>query len=1267
MTFKALQKIGLALVGTLAFSATPAAAAPSSWWQLSSGARPARIQPGTARNEIQKLTILATSGVYILEEPIATSKGEAIENVTYVELPFNADAAEIQAGLEKLYGAGSVEVGAGPSSAEFLITFKGALADQGIYLTGNDKVHIGQVQLGHGDGEIVILAENLGDATIDAKADPVTITDVLPPGLRELAISASSLDGSLDRASFPCAQPPAAPTCTFPAPYAPAGPFALLAPYDQLEVRVAVVAEPGARTGEENRVTVSGGATPSASLSRPVTISSTVTPFGFEDFRMSLEEERGAPVTQAGSHPFQFTTTVAINEGRATGGLFQSPAVPQAGRLLAQKANAEVAALAKDVYTKLPVGLIGNPTAFPACSLAQFLTYRGVGENLCPSGSTVGVASVTVYDPSTFGQVVFVYPLQTLEPAFGEPARLGFNLVAANQPVILDTSLRSGAGEGALPGQSEDYGIDVNATNISQIAGLSSARVTVWGVPGDSRHDKSRNIPCLQESRGYAFEPQLELPPCRPAEEPHAAAFLTLPTSCSGPMQGSVEGDAWIDPKPQGQGETVLPAEPLPALDGCNHLPFSPTIQAQPTTDSASSPSGLDFNLDFHDEGLTSGTGLAQSQLKNTVVTLPEGFTINPSAGVGLVGCTSADYARETVNSAPGAGCPNESKLGTVEIETPVLTQKIHGSIFIAQPYENPFSSLVALYLVAKNPETGVLIKLAGRVTPNPLTGRLTTTFENNPQLPFSHFNFHFREGQQAPLISPATCGTYATQAQLTPWSDPTTALTDVSQFTITKGFDGGACPSGGVPPFHPGIQAGMLNNNAGSFSPFYLHLTRTDGEQEISGFSTNLPPGLTGNLTGIPFCGEAAIAAARTRTGGEEEANPSCPAASQVGHTLVGTGVGAVLAYVPGKVYLAGPFHGAPFSLVSVTSAKVGPFDLGTVVLRFGLDIDPYTAQVSVSPTTSEPIPTIIDGIVTHVRDIRVYVDRQSFTLNPTSCNPRSIGSTLTASEGGSATVTSPFQAASCANLKFAPKFAVSTSGKTSKQNGASLHVDLTYPQAPTGTYANIAKVKVELPKQLPSRLTTLQKACTNAQFEANPAGCPAPSVIGTAKAVVPNIPEPLAGPVYFVSHGGEAFPSLEVVLQGYGVKVILVGATFISKSGVTSTTFKAIPDNPVNSFELTLPEGKYSALAANGNLCTQKLVMPADFTAQNGMTANYKTSIAVTGCKKTKALNRAQKLKAALKACHRRHNKARRQACERTARKAYGARSLKTSKRKR
>jgi hypothetical protein len=411
--------------------------------------------------------------------------------------------------------------------------------------------------------------------------------------------------------------------------------------------------------------------------------------------------------------------------------------------------------------------------------------------------------------------------------------------------------------------------------------------------------------------------------------------------------------------------------------------------------------------------------------------------------------------------------------------------------------------------------------------------------------------------------------------------------FTTAAPFLINQGVGGGPCPSGGTPPFHPQALAGTTNNAAGTYSPFYVRLDREDGEQELTRFSTTMPSGLTGNLTGIPFCPEAAIQAARERSGAQEENAPSCPAASQVGHTTVGAGVGTVLAQTSGRVYLAGPYHGAPLSLVSVTSAKVGPFDLGTVVIRFALRINPITAQVEVDATGSDPIPHIIQGIVVHVRDIRVYIDRPNFIINPTSCNRMSISNVVTGA-GADFTnpagqvplnVTSPFQAADCQNLQFKPSFQAQVTGNATKVNGAGLKVNIAYPNAPQGTQANIHAVKVELPVQLPSRLTTLQKACTAAQFRANPAGCPATSVVGHARAITPILPVPLEGPAYFVSNGGEAFPNLIIVLQGYGVTIDLVGDTFISKQGITSSTFKAVPDQPVTSFELTLPQVPFSA----------------------------------------------------------------------------------------
>ena len=1045
------------------------------------------------------------------------------------------------------------------------------------------------------EGEIVAIAENMGDASIDGAETPVTVTDTLPAGLEAVAIGGGSAHGANDVYPMSCSLSKL--SCVYDRePIEPKGEDEgehPLAPYMWLEMRIKVRVLAGASSSEANRVSVTGGAPP-ASLSRTLRISEEPASYGIEDYELSAENEGGGLDRQAGSHPYQVTGTFIFNQGPDTN---PPPSIAEG-----DKPEVEPVALSKDVIGKLPPGLLGNPRPFPTCSLEQFLTPGpNTEENECPAQTAVGYALVGIDDPGTVGHTTFPEAIYNLEPYAGEPARFGFSIPIADVYVILDVSVRSGPGE--------DYGVTISSTNITQTAGLDAVQLNFWGVPGDPAHDNVRGQGCILEE--YHTTSHI---PCLHSVASHPPSLLTMPTLCNGPLQAGLEADSWTDP---GTFVKVTPSEPLQSLDGCNRLPFSPTVSAEATTDRASAPSGLDFNLDFKDEGLTSNEGLAQSQLNKTVVNLPEGLTINPSAGVGLGGCTPADYARETVNSPAGAGCPDNSKLGTVEIETPLLAQKIHGSIYIAQPYENPFDSLVALYVVAKNPETGILVKLAGKVTPNPLTGQLTTTFENNPQLAFNHFNFHFREGQQAPLISPATCGTYTTSAVLTPWSEPLAPVTETSSFSITKGYDGGACPSGGVPPFKPGIESGLLNNNAGAYSSFYLHLTRNDGEQEISGFSTNLPSGLTGNLTGVPFCPEASIEAARHKTGAQEETAPSCPATSQVGRSLVGTGVGAVLAYVPGKIYLAGPFHGAPFSIVSITSAVVGPFDLGTVVLRFGLAIDPTTARVNVTPTSSEPIPTIIDGIVTHVRDIRVYIDRPNFILNPTTCNPETISSTLNSPIGASSTVTSPFQSASCQTLKFEPKFVVSTSGKTSRSEGASLHVQLTYPPGALGKDTNVAKVKVDLPRQLPSRLSTLQKACTDAQFETNPAGCPAESRVGQAKAITPLIPVPLEGPAYFVSHGGAKFPELIIVLQGYGVTIDLHGETFISKAGITSSTFAAVPDQPIGSFELTLPEGKYSALAANGNLCKSTLTMPTSFVAQNGAEIHESTPIGVTGCK--------------------------------------------------
>ncbi len=1106
-----------------------------------------------------------------------------------------------------------------------------------------------------GEGTLALQAINVGDASTSG---PVTLTATLPKG-------ASVVERS------------GAPQVSFFAPlkathldFGPAGPLAVfnlcqvggtrvtcstmltpetaelepflgeVAPFEQLEMLVSFK-ENGVVSGSSVEAQVSGGNAASVSKGRSLVVDEAGPAFGAEELSLTPEEEGGATDTHAGSHPFQLTNTFSLNQ---SGDPARPPAAP------------------RNLYFKLPPGQLGNATAVPKCSAPDFAVELKGNINRCPSSTVVGVAVLTFDESAHLGLVSYPVPIFSLEPKRGEPIRFGF--VVLGTPVILDTSLRSGAGE--------DYGVTVSPLNITEVSNLISSTVTFWGTPSDPRHEQSIGWGCLA-SHYWSVGSGAEIPCLPSVREANTPAFLTMPTNCAAPYTTTVEGISW--PRPGSPGGVTLP--PLSAslqdstgaplgLVGCNELPFSPTIEAKPTATAASSPSGLDVNLDFRDDGLTNPMGVAQSALKDITVTLPEGFTINPSSGVGLGGCRPADYARESIESPPGTGCPNNSKLGTVEIETPLLAQKIHGSLFIAQPYENPFASLIAIYIVAKEPETGIMIKLAGRVTPNPVTGQLVTTFENNPQLPFSHFNFHFREGQQAPLISPATCGTFTTKADLTPWSEPMSTLTDFSSFTITTGAAGGPCPVG-LPPFQPQLEAGTLNNNAGTFSPFDLRLTRTDGEQEIATFSTSLPPGLTGVLSGIPFCPETSIELARTKSGVQEEAEPSCPATSQLGHTLVGTGVGAVLAYVPGKIYLAGPYRGDPFSLVSVTSAVVGPFDLGTVVIRFGLRIDPTSAQVSVDPAASEPIPHIIDGIVTHVRDIRVYVDRPDFILNPTSCTPTTIASTLGSNLGQTVAITSPFQTANCADLKFQPKVAVTTGALATKANGASLNFRIAYPKGALGTQSWFNEAKFDIPKQLPARLTTIQKACLAATFETNRAACPAASKIGHATVHTPVLPVPLEGPVYFVSYGSAKFPDAVLVLDGYGVHIELHGETFINgKTGVTSATFRNTPDVPFESIEVSVPAGPFSEFGANlplkahGSFCGQKLVMPTFFKAQNGLQIRQNTAVTVTGCPKTRTTTRAQKLKASLKACHKQHG-AKRKACEAQARRRYGPKKRK------
>ena len=553
--------------------------------------------------------------------------------------------------------------------------------------------------------------------------------------------------------------------------------------------------------------------------------------------------------------------------------------------------------------------------------------------------------------------------------------------------------------------------------------------------------------------------------------------------------------------------------------------------------------------------------------------------------------------------------CPEASSVATAEVRTPLLPEPLVGAVYLAQQNANPFGTLVAQYIVLEDPKAGVIVKLAGKVIPDPVTGQLVAIFENTPQLPFSDLTLHFFGSARAPLSTPPLCGTYTTQAAITPWSGNAPAEPS-SNFEITSGPDGAPCSD--PRPFAPQFNAGSANVQAGEFTPFTMTMTRPDADQTLAGITLHMPPGLSGSLSKLELCPEP------------QASQGACGPGSLIGTTIVSAGLGgAPFTVQGGKVFITGPYKGAPFGLSILNPAKAGPFDLGYVVVRAKIEVDPTSAALTV---VSDALPTIIQGIPLQLQHVQVNIDRPEFTFNPTDCNPMQISATLSSTEGASATGSSTFQVTNCADLGFTPKFAVSTSGHPTRATGESLDVKLSYPLGPK--LANIAKVKVELPKQLPSRLTTLQKACPEATFAANPEGCPTASKVGQAVASTPVLSGALTGPAYFVSHGGAKFPELIVVLKGEdGVTVDLHGETYISKTGITSSTFATVPDVPVGSFELDLPQGQYSALAANGNLCKSKLVMPTEFVAQNGAKLDQSTKIQVTGCPKVKQATHKRK----------------------------------------
>ncbi len=873
---------------------------------------------------------------------------------------------------------------------------------------------------------------------------------------------------------------------------------------------------------------------------------------------------------QAGSHPAAFVIHFQLNtdpSGNLEGGQ------------------------ARDVTVDPPAGLIGNPRVMPSCPRQDF---EGSASPHCSASTQVGTLSASV---PGLGEV-FV-PIYNIGAPPGYPTQFGFSLFG--HVVSQLASVRSDAG----------YVLRVSSVDIP--IQISQVTESIWGVPADPANDAERFCRHTGEG-GTVVEPGC-------ASDAPVKPYLTMPASCGAPLRTTVEADSRLNPGHY-VGETVesLDAGGSPSpLKGCDAVPFAPGISSQATSKFASSPSGLDFNLKLPNQGLEAPGGTAETEPKKVVVTLPEGMGINPSVAEGVGTCAMSQYAAEQLESVPGAGCPEASKLGSLIVHTPLLEEPIEGSLYLATPYENKFGTLGALYMVARAPERGVLVKQAGKIEFNQVTGQITSTFEELPPIPFSEFQLHFREGARAPLSTPQACGEYKTAAALTPFSSES-FIERFASFQIEAGSESGPCPSGGTPPFHPGLIAGSINNAAGHYSPFNIRLFRKDSEQEITHFSIKLPPGVTGKLAGIPFCSDLQIAAAKSRErqphGGQEELeHPSCPAASEVGHLLVGAGVGNSLTYVPGKVYLAGPYHGDSLSIVAITAAKAGPFDLGTVVVREGLEINPETAEVFVDATGSDPIPHIVNGIPIHLRDIRVYIDRPNFVLNPTNCEPTSTASTVLGSGTDFAseaddrpiTVTTRYQAADCASLGYQPKVALKLKGSTKRGGNPALTAIL----RPRSGDANSKRVSVALPHAEFLDQGHIGTVCTRVQFregKGNGEKCPAASIYGHAKAWTPLLSEPLEGNV-FLRSSEHPLPDMVLALHGL-INFDAVGRIDSFKGGIR-TTFETVPDAPIEKVELSLGGGKKSLLENSTNICVGSHKATTEYTGQNGKTYHAKVPL--------------------------------------------------------
>lgn len=820
----------------------------------------------------------------------------------------------------------------------------------------------------------------------------------------------------------------------------------------------------------------------------------------------------------------------------------------------------------RDVLISLPPGMIGDPQASPLCTLAEF--GEGIASSECSQDSQIGVSEVKL--AGTLNET-FLTPVYNMPSPGGDVvARFGF--YAAFYPIIVNVRV-----------DPIDYSLVAAAEGAPSAAELLSTKTTIWGVPSADSHDALRLTP------EEAFDHEVPSGG-RPSDAPEVP-FLSNPTDCTLARELTVTAISYGAPdKPASK------SAPFPQIVGCEKLEFAPTFSATPTSPEAAAPTGLEATLTVPQNEAIEGR--ATSALKSAVVSLPVGMTINPAAGDGLASCSAAEVGFET--TAPPA-CPEAAKLGSVEVDVPALKDTLHGAVYQRTPEPG---ALFRFWLVTD--EQGVRLKLPAEIRLNPLSGQLSTVFNGIsalgglPQVPFEEMRLHVFGGPRAPLATPSVCGTHYTHYEFAPWSGRPAAIGD-APMQITTG-----CEKGG---FSPRLSAGTTDPTAGGFSPFTMTLSRSDGEANPQNLSLHLPQGLLAKLGGVPLCPPEAAELG------------SCPAGSQIGRLAAAAGVGGAPLWIPqpGRaptaIYLAGPYKGAPYSIVAVVPAQAGPFDLGTVVNRSGIYVDPETATATIR---TDPLPQILEGVPIAYRALAVTVDRPEFTLNPTDCDKKQITAALTAASGEQASATADFQASDCAKLRYAPKLRLTLKGQTRRSGHPALSAVLT--QKPG--QANTAAASVTLPPTLFIDQDHINNPCTRVQFNQN--ACPKLSILGRATAKTPLLDEPLSGPVYFRSNGGEReLPDVVADLHG-PIHVTLVGfVDAVAKKGSETsrirTRFRSVPDAPVSRFRMNLLGGRERGLleVSGGSLCKTARRAKVRLLAQNGRVQNRNLRIA-TGCPK-------------------------------------------------